>query len=148
MPSRMTSSQFMQSLPGAVRRHLPAPRQRFRTSIRSWLCQLYYRDPRLHYEVWNFGQRRGLLEVGLHFESRDRATNQRYLARYQRCMFEVKAALGREWEAEPWDKGWTKVYTTLPLEDFADDYLERVASVLAQAILVLQPIFEDGERDP
>ena len=144
MPPRMTSYQFMQALPGAVRLRLPAPLQKFRTAVRGWLCQFYYRDPRLHYEVWSFGQTRGVLEVGLHFESKDRATNQRYLARYQRCMFEVKSALGRDWEAEPWDKGWTKVYTTLPLENFSPDYLDRVAQETARAIAVLQPIFEEN----
>ena len=139
----MTSSHFMHALPGAVRPHLPAPLQKFKSAPRGWLCQLYYRDPRLHYEVWSLGQRRGLLELGLHFESRERATNQRYLAGFQRRMFEIKTTLGRDWEAEPWDKGWTKVYTTLALENFDQVYLARVARRLAGAMSVLQPIFEE-----
>jgi hypothetical protein len=132
----------MNALPGAVRQHLPARWQKYKSSTRAWLAQLYYRDPRLHYEAWNLGRQRGLLELGLHFESRDRATNLRYLAAYQRCMFEVKAALGRDWEAEPWDKGWTKVYTVLELDGFSQAYLDFVARRMAQAITILQPIFE------
>jgi hypothetical protein len=139
----MNSSQFMQALPGAARPHLPPELRKFRTQGRSWLMQLYYRDPYLHYEAWNLGRQRGLLELGLHFESRDRATNRRYLYGFQRSMFEVKSALGMDWEAEPWDKGWSKVYTVLELPGFSQDYLDRVARDLAQAITVLQPIFEE-----
>jgi hypothetical protein len=137
---------FMQALPEAVRPHLPPPLRKFRTSVRGWLCQLYYGDPRLHYEVWNFGERRGLLEIGLHFESRDRALNERLLRGFLRHMIEVKATLGEQWEAEFWDKGWTKVYETIPYEPFSADLLDRVSRRLAQAMVVLTPIFEDVAR--
>jgi hypothetical protein len=88
------------------------------------------------------GERRGVLELGLHFESRDRDTNARLLEGFSRRMVEVKATLGSQWEAEPWDKGWTKVYETLPYEPFSDELLAAVAKRLARAISVLQPIFE------
>ena len=77
---RLTSAQFMQALPSATREHLPPPLRKFKSASRGWLCQLYYRDPRLHYEVWNMEERRGLLEIGLHFESKDRAKNLALLA--------------------------------------------------------------------
>jgi hypothetical protein len=136
----------MQALPGATRALLPAGMQRFRSAHRSWLCQVYYRDPRLHYEVWNLGQQRGLLELGLHFESRDRAVNARLLAGFSRNMAEVKATLGPQWEAEPWDKGWSKVYEVLPLEGFSDELLKATAARLARAIIVLQPIWDSLSR--
>ena len=104
----------MTALPGATRERLPRELQRLRSFHRAWLCQLYYRDARLHWEVWNLGERRGRLEIGLHFESRDRAVNAALLAGFSRRMVEVKASLGPQWEAEPWDKGWTKVYETVP----------------------------------
>ena len=132
----------MQQFPAAVREALPAELRRFRSSHRSWLAQLYWRDPQLHYEVWNLGRERGRLELGLHFESRDRAVNAQLLAGFSRRMVEVKATLGPQWEAEPWDKGWTKVYETLPLEPFSEAYLEAVAARMAQAIQVLQPIWD------
>jgi hypothetical protein len=140
--ARLSSSQFMRQLPGATRAQLPPHLRQFRAFTRSWLCQLYYRDARLHYEVWNMGERRGVLELGLHFESRDRDTNARLLEGFSRRMVEVKATLGSQWEAEPWDKGWTKVYETLPYEPFSDELLAAVAKRLARAISVLQPIFE------
>ena len=133
----------MRLLPGATRTHLPPALRKFRVATRGWLCQLYYRDPRLHYELWNMGERRGLLELGLHFESRDRELNARLLQGFSRCMVEVKATLGPQWEAEPWDKGWTKVYETLPYEPFSEEMLERVARRLARAMGVLQPIWDE-----
>ena len=143
----MNSTLFFQRLPAALKPHLPDELQKFRSSIRSWLAQFYYADPALHYEVWNLGETRGLLEIGLHFESKDRATNERYLAGFERHMFEIKAELGEGWEAEPWDKGWTKVYTTIERESFSEDYLERVAEQLGGAIVVLQPMMEEiGEK--
>src|SRR5215207_2118003 len=107
--ARLSSSQFMRALPGAIRGHLPAGQRKFKTSVWGWLCQIYYRDPRLHYEFWNMGEQRGKFEFGLHFESRDRAVNAALLAGFSRHMAEIKDALGPQWEAEPWDKGWTKV---------------------------------------
>jgi hypothetical protein len=97
----------------------------------------------LDYEVWNLGERRGLIEIGLHFESTDRARNLALLAGFSRRMVEVKASLGLQWEAEPWDKGWTKVYETVPYEPFSGEVLESVAARLARAIVVLQPIWDD-----
>jgi hypothetical protein len=141
MPS-LTSTQFMRALPAAVRPQLPAPLRAFKTSGRSWLCQFYYRDPALHYEVWNMGERRGRLEIGLHFESRDHARNTALLAGFSRHMVEVKDTLGAQWEAEQWDRGWTKVYETVPYAPFDDDYLRAITARLARAITVLHPIWE------
>ncbi len=142
MTSRMTSYQFMQALPNAVREQLPPPLQRFKTSVRGWLCQLYYADPRLHYEVWNLGKRRGVLEIGLHFESKDSAVNVALLRGFFPHMIEIKATLGAGWEAEYWDRGWTKVYETVPYEPFSSGWLEKVAGRLARAMTVLTPIWE------
>ncbi len=140
--SHLSSAQFMARLPDATRIHLPAPLRQFRSQHRSWLCQLYYRDPRLHYEVWNLGERRGRLEIGLHFEARDREQNLALLRGFSARMVAVKAALGPQWEAEAWDRGWTKVYETVPYEPFSQPVLEQTARRLARAMTVLQPIWE------
>ncbi len=97
----------------------------------------------LDYEVWNLGERRGLIEIGLHFESQDRAKNLALLAGFSRRMVEVKASLGPQWEAEPWDKGWTKVYETVPYEPFSADFLENVSQRLAKAMIILTPMLND-----
>jgi hypothetical protein len=139
---RLTSSTFMRALPEAVRAELPPAQRKFKTTVWGWLCQLYYRDPRLHYEVWNMGEQRGKLELGLHFESRDRAVNAALLAGFSQHMAEIKATLGPQWEAEPWDKGWTKVYEVVPYEPFTDELLASLSARVARAITVLQPIWD------
>jgi hypothetical protein len=140
---RLTSSQFMHALPAATREHLPPNLRKFKSAVRSWLCQLYYGDPYVHYEVWNLGERRGLIEIGLHFESKASAKNAALLAGFSRRMVEVKATLGPQWEAEPWDRGWSKVYETVPYEPFSDRVLEGVAVRLAHAMTILQPILAE-----
>jgi hypothetical protein len=130
----------MHALPDAVRARLAKRLRDFKTAGRSWLVQFYYQDPRLHYEVVTLGPRRGRLEIGLHFESTDRELNARLLDGMLSHLFEIKAELGPSFEAEPWDKGWTKVYETILLEPFNAEYLERVAARMAQVIDVLEPM--------
>ena len=143
----MKSADFMRALPNAVRAQLPRSLQAFKTNLRPWLVQFYYANAQLHYEVVTYGERRGVLEIGLHFESRNPDENARLLNGFMQHLFEIKAELGDHMEAEMWDKGWTKVYETIPLETMNDDYLNRVAERLARMIQVLQPIWEQVARD-
>ena len=93
------------------------------------------------------GERRGVLEIGLHFESRNRVVNERLLRGFFDHMIGIKATLGEQWEAEYWDKGWTKVYETVPYEPFSTDLLDRVAGRLGRAMTVLSPIWDEvGKR--
>ena len=136
----------MRALPEAIRPKLPKRLRDFNMAGRAWLAQFYYDDPRIHYEVWNLGERRGRLEIGLHFEAREADLNARLLDGMLAHLFEIKAELGPSFEAEPWDKGWTKVYETIPLDRFSTEYLERVATRVAQVIGVLEPIRRDVQR--
>lgn len=142
----MKTSDFMRALPDAARPRLPKKLQTFQTHIRPWLVQFYYTQALLHYEVVTHGERRGVLEIGLHFESRKPDENARLLDGFMQHLFEIKAELGDQIEAERWDKGWTKVYETLPLETMTEDYLNRVAERLARMIVVLQPLLEQLQR--
>lgn len=135
----MRSSEFMKAIPDAIREHLPPALRGFRWSARSWLVQIYYDQPRLHYEVWSL-RRRNLLELGLHFEHRNQSLNARLLKHFDAYAVAIKAELGEQVEVEPWDKGWAKVYETLPLEPFEPLYLRKVAARMAQMIEYLQPI--------
>ena len=143
----MKSADFMRALPNTVRAQLPKNLQPFKINLRSWLVQFYYAQAQLHYEVVTHGERRGVLEIGLHFESRTPDENARLLNGFMQHLFEIKAELGDHVEAEMWDKGWTKVYETIPLETMNDDYLNRVAERLARMMIVLQPILEKVARD-
>ena len=138
----MRASEFMRAIPAATRAKLPRKWQNFKTNVRPWLVQLAYADPLLHFEVVTLGERRGVLEIGLHFESRNPAVNARLLDGFLQHLFEIKAELGDGFEAEMWDKGWTKVYETIPLVTFDETYVDRVAARLAHTIVVMQPILE------
>jgi len=48
---RLSSSQFKAALPAATKAALPPERRKLRSAHRSWLCQIYYADPRLHWEA-------------------------------------------------------------------------------------------------
>ena len=140
----MRSSEFMKAIPDAARPHLPANLRDFRWQARSWLVQVHYGQPRLHYEVWSL-RRRNLLELGLHFEHRNRSVNARLLDHFDAQAVAIKAELGEQVEIEPWDKGWAKVYDTLALEPFEPPYLEKEALKLAHMIEYLQPILDKAK---
>jgi hypothetical protein len=139
----MRLDELMRAIPPATQAKLPKALQDFKVARRSWLVQLYYTDPLIHYEVVTLGIKRRELEIGLHFESRNAAINERLLNGFMQHLFEIKAELGDGFEAEMWDKGWTKVYETIPMETFDEAYVDRVAARLAQVIVVLQPILEE-----
>lgn len=136
----------MRALPDATRPKLPKKLQPFKVNLRPWLVQLSYADPLLHYEVVTLGERRGVLEIGLHFESRTSEVNAKLLEGFMKYLFEIKLELGEHIEAEMWDKGWTKVYETIDLDTFDEAYLDHVAGRLAKMMTVLQPIFEKVMR--
>jgi hypothetical protein len=138
----MRLDELLRAIPPATQAKLPKSLQGFQVARRSWLVQLYYGDPLVHYEVVTLGAKRGELEIGLHFERRNSAANEQLLNGFMQHLFEIKAELGDSFEAEMWDKGWTKVYETIPMETFDDAYVDRVAGRLAQVITVLQPILE------
>jgi len=139
----MRLDELMRAIPPATQAKLPKDLQDFKVARRSWLVQLYYSDPQVHYEVVTLGVKRGELELGLHFESRNAALNARLLDGMSRYLIENKAELGNGFEAEMWDRGWTKVYETIPMETFDEAYVDRVAARLARVITVMQPILDE-----
>jgi hypothetical protein len=143
----MRLDELMRDLPPATRAKLPAELQDFKVARRSWLVQLYYTDPLIHYEVVTLGVKRRQLEIGLHFESRNAAANERLLNCFLPYLIEIKDVLGDGFEAEMWDRGWTKVYETIPMETFDAAYIDRVAARLAQVMIVMQPILDEVLRD-
>jgi hypothetical protein len=136
-------SQFVKDVPQVARKQLPRKLQGFHVFLMPWLSQVYYDDKLLHYEVVKLPSKYGenRLEVGLHFESKDKALNDRLLAGFDRRLFEIRAALGDDWYAEPWDRDWTKIYTTRYYQVMDEQLLEEVAALLAQAITIMQPIY-------
>ena len=137
-------SAFVKLVPEAARPHLPTPLRKFHVALMPWLSQVYYEDKAIHYELVKLPSRYGdnRMEIGLHFESRNAALNTQLLAGFDRYLFEVRDALGADWWAEPWDRGWTKVYTTFGIMQLDEDFVESVGQQLAQVITVLHPIYK------
>lgn len=134
----------MRALPSELKPLLPEQYKTFQTFTRSWLSQLYFDDPRLHYEFAYVGQRG--FEIGLHFESKNKPLNQQLLAANIYYMVDLKVTLGEDWVAEDWDKGWTKVYTLIPKIKFSEALLTSAATQLAAAICHLEPLRRDVLR--
>ncbi len=136
-------SEFVKQVPQVARGQLPKDLRNFQVFLMPWLSQVYYDDKRLHYEVVKLPSKYGnnRLELGLHFEAKDRALNDSLLAGFDRYIWEVRDALGDDWWAEPWDRGWTKIYTAFDYQVMDDDLLQDTARQLAQAISVMQPIY-------
>src|SRR5579859_4519774 len=135
-------SDFVKRVPQLAREQLPSELQGFKVFLMPWLSQVYYNDKRFHFETVKLPSRYGenRLELGLHFESRDAAENAALLAGFQPYVFELRDALGDDWYAEPWDRGWTKIYTTYEFQVMDDDLLALTAKHLADAIRLMQPI--------
>src|SRR5215813_4277416 len=137
-------SEFVKRAPQEARPRLPKELRDFRVIVMPWLSQVYYKDKLLHYEVVKLPQRYGenRLEIGLHFESRDQSLNARLLKGFDHHLLEIRDALGDDWWAEPWDRGWTKIYTAFQYQTMDEDLLDQTANQLAQTIKVMQPILK------
>ena len=106
------------------------------------MLQVYYDDSTVHYEASAFSKL-SCFEIALHFERRGRELNDSLMEQFLPYAFEIKAELGPHIEFERWDKGWSKIYETLPLAKYDDDFLERVAERMARMIACLEPILSE-----
>jgi hypothetical protein len=141
LPGKLRPRDFLTALPDRVRPLLPPSERDLQWRQRWSLVQLWYGDnARIHYEVW-FHRRIDRIEVGLHFEA-DAVTNARLLDHFLDNLIVAKAVSERI-EAEPWDRGWTRVYEMIPLEPLDDAFLDRIAERLAHLISNLQPLLDE-----
>jgi len=138
----MRRDTFMQQVPDQVRILLPPFLQGLRWKARSYLVQMYYDDPTIHYEVWSI-RRMQVVELGLHMESRDRSLNEFLFQALDGHLFEIRTHLGPEVELERWDKGWAKLYRLYPWPRFDHDTLRSVAQDSAQFIRVVEPMVRE-----
>ena len=140
---------FMKTIAGGIGQHLKPPLDDFRLGETRWFCQVYFgRERRIHYEVSRPWSRSGRqIEIGLHFETRDKDRNRALVAAFDRYLMEIQVALGGDVKAEVWDKGWTKVYQIFPDTDLTESLAAKTTQQLAAFIRVLQPIYQTIEQD-
>ena len=138
----MLPNEFLRRLPEAMRPLLPPGLQTFHVQPRGQLCQWWYGpDKRIHYEIW-LHERWARLELGLHFEA-EAGRNEWLRRQFAERLIEVACVLGRGIEAEPWDKGWARVYETHPLWPLDEARLEEVAARAAQFVALVQPLYDE-----
>jgi hypothetical protein len=130
--------EFFGGLRKGLKTTLPPELRRFETSRgHSRLVKLHYGHPELHFEAWHHTGD-GRLELGLHFEG-PAAENQRAFDFFRARMVEVKAQLPRA-ELEPWDRGWSRLYETLPAPQLDGQLLDSAVERLGAYITTLQPL--------
>jgi hypothetical protein len=104
---------------------------------RGRLMKLHYDRPEFHYEVWHHTGD-GRLEIGLHFEG-SKEENQEAFDFFRVRMIEIKAYLPHA-ELEPWDRGWSRLYETLPAPQLDDVVLDAAVELMSDYIVALQPL--------
>ena len=135
----MKTGEFLEALSDLVRQQLSPELRDFQVTASAMsLVKLHYGRPTVHYEVW-VQKRRGEVEMGLHFEG-DAESNRRHLELLSRQLDAIRSALGPNVSAEPWDKGWTRVHETVPLEPLNDDFLIELSFKLSAMIRTLEPM--------
>lgn len=136
----LSPSDFFVALRKGVKPKLPAELRSFRTTRgRGRLMKVYFDEPAFHYEAWHHTGA-GRVEIGLHFES-TAPVNDAAFAFFRTRMVEVKASLPRA-ELEPWDRGWSRLYETLPATRLDEDVLWRTVDCLAAYVTNLQPLVD------
>lgn len=134
----LTAREFFESLTVVVAPRLPFELRAFHTAGgRGRLLKLHYGRPEAHFEAWHHPAA-GRLEIGLHFEG-PAELNARALAHFRARMVEVKAELPRA-ELEPWDRGWVRLYETIPAANLSDGVLAPAGDLLAAYVKSLQPM--------
>src|SRR5438876_10738384 len=137
-------SEFFTALRKDLKQQLPATLRDFRTSRgRGRLMKLHFGEPAFHYETWHHTGA-GRLEVGLHFEG-SAAENQAAFDFFRARMVEVKASLPRA-ELEPWDRGWSRLYETLPAARLDDVVLDHTVACMTEYVVTLQPLLDQFLR--
>jgi hypothetical protein len=106
--------------------------------VRSSMVQLFFDEPRQHYELW-LRLRDGLVELGLHFEG-EREDSLARIAVVADAMPLVLDGLGPEVEVEEWTERWTRVHETGPLLPLEEGYARDLGRRLAAYVETLQPI--------
>lgn len=135
----MRVNDFLNLVAHETQKQLPARWRGFRTWKRYTLIQLFYGRRSIHYEVWVRGGTIHALEIGLHCEA-DARTNSQLLELFDANLFEIKAALGENVEAEQWTKSWTRVHELMSYEKLDEATARKCAARVAQMIQVLEPM--------
>jgi hypothetical protein len=143
--SVLAPADFFSGLRKGVKASLPATLRTFNSARgRGRLMKLHYGRPEFHYEAWHHTGP-GRLEIGLHFEG-SAQQNQEAFDFFRVRMIEVKAQLPHA-ELEPWDRGWSRLYETLPAPQLDERVVDSAVELMSDYIVTLQPLLESLLQD-
>ena len=137
----LAPAEFFGALVRRLRGSVPAGLEIAR---RGRLVKIWRDRPEIHFEVWHHAGR-GRLEVGLHFEG-PAALNDAAHAYFRRHIVGIKETLPRA-ELEPWDRGWSRLYQTLPATRLTEALLEEAAGLAAAYVEALQPLVDEFRKE-
>ena len=139
LPGELSTADFLRAVLETTRARLPGELQSLQARQQGSLIKLFGDEPEIHFELWlHYG--RGRAELALHFETHDPDRNRRLLEYVADELPFLKEAIGPGIEAEPWDKGWTRVYLTRPVERLGAAECEQLAVTFAEFVAILDPI--------
>jgi hypothetical protein len=140
LSGELSTAEFLRGVLDTVRTQLA---DGLETRHQGSLIKLWRDEPAIHFEM-AVHHSRGRVELALHFETRDARRNQRLLEYIADDLPFLKEALGVGLEAEPWDKGWTRLYLTRPVDRLGTEEQVRLAAAFAEFIDVLEPIRQEA----
>lgn len=138
-PGGLNTRDFLAQVFDRVQTRLPPELQTLHVENLGWQMKLWADEPLIHFELWPH-RSRDRVELGLHFETRNAARNACLLDYVEGELLFLKEALGQGLEAEPWDKGWTRLYITYPLERLGPDGVALISDAFATFVEALEPI--------
>jgi len=106
----------------------------------SHMVKIWSGNKQLHYECGVYLHRK-VIELGLHFES-DPMTNARLLGAFRSHAKAIARRLPTA-RIEEWDKGWARIWESIPLQPFDEPFAARITRTLVRYVRVLEPILED-----
>ena len=139
LTGELSKAEFLRGVLDGVRARLSAEQQGLSARQQWSLIKFFDEDPTIHFELWLHANR-GIAELGLHFETRNAERNQRLLEYVADDLPFLKEAIGQGLEAEPWDKGWTRLYISKRLDRLDRAEQDRTAAAFATFIETLEPI--------
>ena len=141
----LTNRVFLAGMLEQARELLPAELRAFHSRAQGSLVKAFYDEPAIHYEAW-LHRRTGRVEIGLHFETREPARNERLLDACAEDLPFLKLALSDRLEAEHWDRGWTRLYLTVLFEPLLPPFQAELAELYARTIELLEPLRVEAIR--
>jgi hypothetical protein len=129
---------FVRAVGDGLRPFLPEELRAFTFTPRYRLAQVAYAIKGFHYEVWLHDATQHL-EIGFHMEA-DMASNASLYDYLEDELLWLKAQLGPCIELERWDRGWCRLYRTLPLGALTPSLLETTCAYLALLVQSVEPL--------